>query len=105
MCDGQSHWQTGMVERHIGVFKKMIDHLIIEDTTSFPEDAEVDAHVAALQKLVLETAQNKNAFGRYGGSSPSQWMTGRRSPTMGIDDPAPMDSDDFDGLQAHLTRR
>ena len=78
MAVGEAHWQNGMVERHIGVFKNSIDRLIAEDTTSFPDDASVAAHVAGLQKLILETAQNKDSFGRYGGSSLSQWMTGRR---------------------------
>ena len=36
MCAGQAHWQNGMVERHIGVFKNIIDRLITEDITSFP---------------------------------------------------------------------
>ena len=105
MCAGQAHWQNGMVERHIGVFKNIIDRLIAEETTDLPNDAPTAAHVAGLQKLVLETAQNKNAFGRYGGSSPSQWTTGRRSPTMDVDDPAPMDNDDLTSLQAQLSRR
>ena len=33
MCAGQAHWQNGMVERHIGVFKNIIDKLIAEEAT------------------------------------------------------------------------
>ena len=70
MCAGQARWQNGMVERHIGVFKRIIVRLIAEEGTCSPKMPPMAAHVAGLQKLVLETAQHKNAFGRYGGSSP-----------------------------------
>ena len=71
MCAGEAHWQNGVVERHIGTFKRIFDKLLMdwnhEDTAQVevPDDE-------SIQRLVTELCQVKNDFGKYGGSSPSQ---------------------------------
>jgi hypothetical protein len=58
-----------------------------------------------LQTLVTETIQIKNDFGRYGGSSPSQWMTGRRHPVLDSEELPPTGEQDLEALEEHLSRR
>ena len=102
MCAGEAHWQNGIVERHIGVFNTILDRLLLE------KEAEIDsgsAYVNILDNLASECTQIKNDCGRYGGSSPSQWMTGRRHPILDSDKPPPMGEDDIENIESHLVRR
>jgi hypothetical protein len=103
MCAGQAHWQNGIVERHIGVFKSTLDKLLLEKGES-PQEHD-GGELEVLQVLVNETTQIKNDFGRYGGSSPSQWMTGRRHPVLDNDEPPPTGDQDLEALEEHLSRR
>ena len=103
MCAGQAHWQNGVVERHIGVFKGTLDKLLLDPANEFPGDQAPSED--EIQALISETTQIKNDFGRYGGSSPSQWMTGRRHPVLDSDELPPVGNDDLDALEEHLARR
>ena len=70
MCAGRAHWQHGVVERHVGVFKGTLDKLLLDRAKEFPEDQAPSED--EIQALISETTQIKNDFGWYGGSSPSQ---------------------------------
>ena len=91
------------MERHIRVFQEVLDKLIVERACE--QNGRLEDSLRQLEQLVGEAIQFKNSFGRYGGSSPSQWMTGRRHPLFDGEDVPPIGGDDTDALTDHLERR
>ena len=57
MCPGQGHWQNGVVERHIGVFKGTFEKLLLERANEFPEDQALSED--EIQALISETTHIK----------------------------------------------
>ena len=37
MAAGESHWQNGIVERHIGTFRELLNKLLLEDVLKVPK--------------------------------------------------------------------
>ena len=79
-----------------------MDRLLLEREAQLDSES---VYVDILDNLVSECMQFKYAFGLYGGSSPSQWMTGRRHPILDPDEPPPMGEGDIEHLESHLVRR
>ena len=70
-CAGEAHWQLGIVERHMATLTEMIQKMILDA----PNPSGM-----TLQNYVDLCTEAKNAYARYGDSSPSQWLTGRGYP-------------------------
>ena len=106
MCTGETHWQNGVAERHVGVLRTVLDKLLLEEEIQQIEGpmsfASEEDH---FEKLISECCNHKNTFGRYGGSSPSQWMAGRRHPILESDELPPMTEGNVNSLEEHLNRR
>ena len=69
MAAGEAHFQNGVVERHIQTFRRTLENLRNE-----VGDEVISNH---FEHYVKETCIIKNQNGKYGGYSPSQWLTGR----------------------------
>ena len=97
MAAGEAHFQNGVVERHIGTFRNTLESL-----RNGLGDKAVADH---FQHYVTETCIVKNQNGRYGGYSPSQWLTGRTHNFLDKDDMNPVSEEDLPGLEGHLNMR
>ena len=81
MAAGEAHWQNGVVERHIGTFRELLNKLMLEDVFEGAED----------QTIVDAVCETKNQNGSYNGTSPSQWLLGRsRHPLVDTSEASPM---------------
>ena len=81
MAAGEAHWQNGIVERHIGTFREMLNTLMLEDVFEG----------AGNQTFVDNVCETKNRNGSYNGTSPSQWLLGRsRHPLIDTTEASPM---------------
>ena len=81
MAAGEAHWQTGIVERHIGTFRELFEKMPLEDLF---EDVET-------QNIVDSVCEAKNRNCTYNGTSPSQWLLGKsRHPLIDASEASPM---------------
>ena len=81
MAAGEAHWQNGIVERHIGTFRELLNKLFLEDVFEG----------ATNQSIVDSVTEAKNRNGTYNGTSPSQWLLGRsRHPLIDTAEASPM---------------
>ena len=81
MAAGEAHWQNGIVERHIGTFRELLNKLLLEDAFES----------ATNQSVVDSVCEAKNRNGTYNGSSPSQWLLGKsRHPLIDTAEASPM---------------
>ena len=80
MAAGEAHWQNGVVERHIGTFRTLLQKLMLDDGF---EDC-------SNQFVVDATCEAKNQHGSYNGATPMQWFVGRsRHPLVGTSEASP----------------
>ena len=80
MVAGEAHWQNGVVERHIGTFRTLLQKLMLDDMF---EDV-------SNQAVVDATCEAKNQHGSYSGATPKQWFVGRsRHPLFGTSEASP----------------
>ena len=95
MAAGKAHWQNGIVERHIGIFREKLNKLFLEDVF---EGADA-------QTTVDHVCESKNRLGSCHGTSPSQWLLGRtRNPLIDAAEASPLLSKG-PGFEQHLARR
>ena len=81
MAVGEAHWQYGIVERHIGTVRQLLNKLMLEDTF---EGAETQA-------VVDQTCEATHRNGSHNVTSPSQLFLGRsRNPLIDTSEVAPM---------------
>ena len=95
MAAGEAHWQNGIVERHIGTFRELLNKLMLEDSFEGADN----------QTIVDSVCEAKNRNGTYNGTSPSQWLLGRnRHPLIDTSEASPMITKGS-AFEEHLTRR
>ena len=94
MCAGASHWQNGIVERHIETFKDMFQKLSMDDLYSDRDP----------QYIVDCITEAKNRNGQYNGKTPAQWFHGRSHPLLDGDHVPPTMEDGGD-YEQHIIRR
>ena len=95
MAAGEAHWQNGIVERHIGTFRELLNKLLLEDAFES----------ATNQSVVDSVCEAKNRNGTYTGSSPSQWLLGKsRHPLIDTAEASPMLTKGS-VFEEHLARR
>ena len=81
MAAGEAHWQTCIVERHIGTFRDIFNKLQLEGV--------LDG--ATNQTIVDSVCEAKNRNGTYNGTSPSQRSLGKtRHPLIDASETSPM---------------
>ena len=98
MAAGEAHFQNGVVERHIGTFRNTLGNL--------RNDVGDKTLADNFQHFVTKTCLvNKKQNGKYGGYSPTQWLTGRTHNFLDKDDMNPVSEEDLPGLGAHLNQR
>ena len=94
MAVGEAHWQNGIVERHIGTFREMLNTLMLEDVFEGADN----------QTFVDNACEAKNRNGSYIGTSPSQWLLGRsRHPLIDTAEASPMITSGS-AFEEHLAR-
>ena len=92
---GEAHWQNGLVERHIGTFREMLNKLMLEDVFEGADN----------QTFVDDFCEAKNRNGSYNGTSPSQWLLGRsRHPLIDTTEASPMITSGS-AFEKHLARK
>ena len=95
MAVGEAHWQNGIVERHIGTFREMLNKLMLEDVFEGADN----------QTFVDNVCEAKNRNGSYNGTSPSQWLLGRsRHPLIDTTEASPMITSGS-AFEEHLARK
>ena len=95
MAAGEAHWQNGIVERHIGTFRELLNKLLLEDSFEGADN----------QTIVDSVCEAKNRNGTYNGTSPSQWLLGRnRHPLIDTSEASPMITKGS-AFEEHLARR
>ena len=95
MAAGEAHWQNGIVERHIGTFRELLNKLLLEDVFEGAEN----------QSIVDNVCEAKNRNGTYHGTSPSQWLLGRsRHPLIDTSEASPMITKGS-AFEEHLARK
>ena len=83
MAAGEAHWQNGIVERHIGTFRELLNKLLLEDVFEGVDN----------QTVVDNVCDAKNRNGTYNGTYPSQWLLGRsRHPLIDTSEASPYDN-------------
>ena len=94
MAAGESHWQNGVVERHVGTFRELFNLLQLEDVFGG----------ATNQTIVGNVCEAKHRNGTYNGTSPSQWLLGKsRHPLIDASDASPMTTNGS-AFEEHLAR-
>ena len=63
-CAGEAHWQHGIVERHIGTLKEIVQRLFLDDVYGELEP----------EYILDKACESKNVNGSYGGYAPIQWF-------------------------------
>ena len=95
MAAGEAHWQNGIVERHIGTVRELLNKLLLEDAFES----------ATNQSVVDSVCEAKNRSGTYNGTSPSQWLLGKsRRPLIDAAEASPMLTKGS-AFEEHLARR
>ena len=95
MAAGEAHWQNGIVERHIGTVRELLNKVLLEDVFEGADN----------QTIVDNVCETKNRNGSYNGTSPSQWLLGRsRHPLIDTSEASPMITSGS-AFEEHLARK
>lgn len=95
MVVGETHWQNGIVERHIGRWRDMLSKVFLEGVFEGADN----------QTTVDHICESKNRIGSYNGASSSQWLLGRtRNPLIDASEASPLLTNGS-AFEEHLARR
>ena len=94
-CAGEAHWQNGIVERHIGTLKQIVQRLFLDDLY-----AELEP-----EYILYKACGSKNVNGSYGGYAPIQWLHGTKKHPLIDSEEAPPSLQAGTEFEEHVMRR
>ena len=67
MAAGEAHWQNGIVERHIGTFREMLNKLMLEDVFEGADNQTFVDNVCETKTAMAQTTALHQANGFWVG--------------------------------------